>query len=329
MNYSAKSLWFLLVVSWAFFAQSLPVLADDGQKMTERRFMPLVSANGLTSLARGVASKPRFMPLATTARNGGLKLVPFNGGKPVMKIASLKEGGVRRIAKAKTLEGAARLAATERDISIPQRAPRSMAALQSAGEVKKVAQAFAEEAPLTATLADSSSYNEMDLDDDDVSSLPLGEIEGPVPPMAQELKFQWPVGGVGNSYISSGYGNRMHPITHKHDFHAGIDIPAGLGTPVLAAAEGEVTEVNRGRALGNYIRIHHADGTETIYGHLRTASVHEGQIVQAGQRIGKVGSTGRSTGPHLHFGIVKGDKPLNPVAVLDMPMEKKTLASAR
>lgn len=121
----------------------------------------------------------------------------------------------------------------------------------------------------------------------------------------------------GGSFQSSAFGNRIHPITGKSRFHAGIDIAAATGTPVYSAASGVVTGYtgNRG-GYGNVVEIDHGDGLKTRYAHLSKIGVEVGQVIAQGILIGAVGSTGRSTGPHLHFETRKKGKPVNPKGLI-------------
>lgn len=112
--------------------------------------------------------------------------------------------------------------------------------------------------------------------------------------------------------ISSGFGNRTDPFTGGRAYHSGIDFPAPKGTPVLSAGYGKVTFVGQRSGYGNLVEITHAGGLVTRYGHLSAFLVKEGQVVKAGTPIAKVGSTGRSTGPHLHFEVRSKDQALDP-----------------
>ena len=108
--------------------------------------------------------------------------------------------------------------------------------------------------------------------------------------------------------ISDDYGMRMHPILGVEKFHNGVDLAAPSGSPILAAYDGDVVAAGYSSSMGNYVMIDHGDSLITIYMHASSLSVSTGQTVSKGQRIGSVGSTGRSTGPHLHFGVrVNGD----------------------
>ncbi|WP_431293346.1 M23 family metallopeptidase [Pedobacter sp. P26] len=101
--------------------------------------------------------------------------------------------------------------------------------------------------------------------------------------------------------LTSPFGGRIHPVTGKSDFHRGIDLSARC-EPVLAVLPGVVSAAGFDPILGNYIKIEHGD-IQSIYGHLRMACVRVGDLVEAGSFLGITGSTGRSTGEHLHFAL--------------------------
>jgi murein DD-endopeptidase MepM/ murein hydrolase activator NlpD len=112
--------------------------------------------------------------------------------------------------------------------------------------------------------------------------------------------------------ISSGFGNRTDPFTGGRAYHAGLDFPAPKGTTVMSAGYGKVTFVGQRSGYGNTVEVTHASGLLTRYGHLSAFLVKEGQIVNTGTPIAKVGSTGRSTGPHLHFEVRRKDQAVDP-----------------
>lgn len=116
--------------------------------------------------------------------------------------------------------------------------------------------------------------------------------------------------------ISSNYGYRSDPFKGSSAFHAGIDIPGRTGDPIYAAEEGRVTAAEQSGARGKYIIIEHEGGLETWYMHLSALDVTPGEQVAKGDIIGKLGNTGRSTGPHLHFQVVKHNKTVNPLDYL-------------
>ncbi len=116
--------------------------------------------------------------------------------------------------------------------------------------------------------------------------------------------------------LTSNFGPRIDPFTKTMAFHSGIDFSAPSGTAVLASGKGRVTKVSRDPAYGIFIEIEHADGFASKYAHLRATIVKEGQAVTRGQKIGEVGSTGRSTSPHLHYEISRNDNTINPMQAL-------------
>ena len=122
--------------------------------------------------------------------------------------------------------------------------------------------------------------------------------------------FLWPVASY--VYVSSRFGLRVHPITGKTKNHTGIDIASNQGTAVYASDGGTVTLAGWNGGYGNCIMIDHGNGYVTLYGHLSSISVSVGQTVSQGATIGAVGSTGNSTGPHLHFEVLKNGTRIDP-----------------
>ncbi len=113
--------------------------------------------------------------------------------------------------------------------------------------------------------------------------------------------------------ITDGFGRRRDPFTGRLAIHKGLDIAARVGTPVVAPADGVVVEAGRERGFGRIVRIAHGTGYTTIYGHLHRILVKPGQTVHRGETIGLVGSSGRSTGPHLHYEVQKNGRAVNPL----------------
>ena len=114
--------------------------------------------------------------------------------------------------------------------------------------------------------------------------------------------------------ITSTFGNRVHPVLGYTRFHEGVDMSAPTNTPIYAARSGKVTRASyQDGGAGYYVNISHGDGFSSIYMHMTRYIVSAGQYVEQGQVIGYVGSTGLSTGPHLHFGIAKGGQYVNPM----------------
>ncbi len=116
--------------------------------------------------------------------------------------------------------------------------------------------------------------------------------------------------------LSSRFGMRYHPILRRTKLHTGDDLSARSGTPFRAARDGKVLWAGWKKAYGNTIIVDHGDGVATLYGHASKLAVNAGQAVRAGQYIGNVGSTGWSTGPHLHFEVRKNGKAVNPTPYL-------------
>lgn len=124
-----------------------------------------------------------------------------------------------------------------------------------------------------------------------------------------------PIGEPVAGHITSGYGMRRHPILGYVRMHAGIDFGAPYGSPIYAVADGTVTYAGRHGGHGNYVRIEHAGGLGTGYGHMSRIAVSDGAHVRAGQVIGYVGSTGLSTGPHLHFEAYRDGHTIDPAGI--------------
>lgn len=132
----------------------------------------------------------------------------------------------------------------------------------------------------------------------------------------------WPV-GVAGTYITSSYGYRLHPIQGIYKYHAGIDIGnAGYGAPVLAAADGVVIYAGAMSGYGNCVMINHGNNIVTLYGHGQTILTELGKEVKQGDVIMAVGSTGNSTGPHLHFEVRIEGKTVDPISYLDGTVSK-------
>jgi murein DD-endopeptidase MepM/ murein hydrolase activator NlpD len=154
----------------------------------------------------------------------------------------------------------------------------------------------------------------------------LAMLEGKMSQLEQNLKAYesvlrergytpsvWPVVG----RLDSGFGGRRNPFGgSSFEFHSGQDIHASYGDPVVAGASGRVTFVGSQNGYGQLIVIDHGGGLTTRYGHLSHIDVTEGQAVERAQFIGRVGSSGRSTGPHLHYEIRINDEPVDPLQYL-------------
>lgn len=127
--------------------------------------------------------------------------------------------------------------------------------------------------------------------------------------LPEKLSFMCPIP---EPTISDSYGFRADPLTGDRSFHSGVDYSAPLGTEVSSAAGGVVSAVGYNENYGKFVTIKHSFDTYTLYAHLDSVSAFCGQFINAGKVIGRVGSTGRSTGFHLHFEIIRGKYRLNP-----------------
>lgn len=149
-----------------------------------------------------------------------------------------------------------------------------------------------------ATLVPTSKLSLLDL---------LEGLEGKSQRLAATPSI-WPTDG----YVTSGYGNRTSPFTGREQFHAGLDIAADFGTTVVAPARGRVVFAGMNGPFGRMVEIDHGYGLRTHFAHLAAAHVKQGQTVERGLPIGEVGSSGRSTGPHLHYGVEVNGRTVDP-----------------
>lgn len=138
---------------------------------------------------------------------------------------------------------------------------------------------------------------------------------------AQRLLMMTPING---ARLSSHFGRRFHPILQTSRPHNGTDFAAPTGTPIMAAGNGIVERANRFGSFGNYLRIRHANGYKTAYAHLNgfASGIRAGSRVTQGQIVAYVGTTGRSTGPHLHYEVHLNGQPMNPMS-LDLPTGRR------
>ena len=118
----------------------------------------------------------------------------------------------------------------------------------------------------------------------------------------------WPT----NGWVTSSYGNRISPFTSRPQFHGGLDIAADFGTPIISPARGRVSFVGRKGPMGRSVIIDHGFGLKTTYAHTAKTYVARGEVVERGTPIAVVGSTGRSTGPHLHYAVEVNGRSVNP-----------------
>lgn len=154
-------------------------------------------------------------------------------------------------------------------------------------------------------------------EDSEAIAARLRALEATVEGRARSLvrftgRFVRPAGGG----IVSGFGMRFHPILHRSRMHTGVDIGAGHGAPIYAAAAGVVVFAGSMRGYGNVVVVDHGGGISTLYAHCSALLVSDGQSVSQGQTIARVGATGLATGPHLHFEVRRNGSPVDPMGAL-------------
>ena len=147
-------------------------------------------------------------------------------------------------------------------------------------------------------------------------------------PKIKELPFNsleksTPIGSPVEGKITSHFGRRYSPFSKRQTFHTGIDISIPSGTPVVASADGVIKFAGRKGGYGKMVHIKHGNGRETIYAHLSHVSVMPNRKIKRGQILGKVGSTGQSTGPHLHYEILENGRPVNPIKYIRLSSKTK------
>lgn len=202
------------------------------------------------------------------------------------------------------IEEAQRRAAAEEALRVAQEKARQAAAAKKAEE-QRIAEEEAARAAAAVQAPATSDYSYSGGDSSSSGSNSSSNSGSMLTPV--------------DSYrMSSGYGTRVHPITGKIKKHTGVDMAAPQGTDIHAAEGGVVTVAQWWNGYGNTVVIDHGNGVWTLYGHIRDGgiAVSSGQTVSRGQKIAEVGSTGNSTGPHLHFEVRVNGEPVNPVPYL-------------
>lgn len=154
---------------------------------------------------------------------------------------------------------------------------------------------------------------------------PVTAVARPAGPLTRLMAFVEPVKG---HAVNSAYGLRRLATEAHARRHKGVDIAAPTGTSVFASAEGEVLRTGYDAGgYGRFIEVRHPNGMSTLYAHLSRVDVHTGEAVTADERIGLVGTTGRSTGPHLHFEVRRGGEQVNPVSILGQQFQVEVPAA--
>ncbi|MBC7793932.1 MAG: M23 family metallopeptidase, partial [Clostridia bacterium] len=143
-------------------------------------------------------------------------------------------------------------------------------------------------------------------------------LELPTSPVV--LMLQWPLPATG---VTSAFGQRADPFDQNTRYHYGIDLEADYGQVIKSAAAGRVVRAGFNNGHGRQVVVSHAGGFQTGYSHLAQTIVYEGQLVEAGEPIGLVGTSGRTTGPHLHFEVMRYGTHVDPASVLGVALKLK------
>ncbi len=270
------------------------------------------------ALASTSADAPRFFPLDAAARAGSkrsaaLPVVAAKRFYPLRSDAEQLKRGAMRIDRSQAAPVAAQHALALKPAA-PDKGAGAAAQMPGAETLEPESEEIAGNTetinPVLALFgneATPSSFREA----------LSGKVATSIAGLARHAG--WPLPLSAKQYVSSTYGMRDDPFHHRPAFHGGIDIAADVGTPVLATADGTVTQRREDGNYGKYITLQHADGTLSRYGHLSAQTVSEGQVVRAGQLIGAVGATGRATGAHLDYRVSKNGTRFDPLAVLTIP----------
>jgi len=154
--------------------------------------------------------------------------------------------------------------------------------------------------------------------DQSVSSLEeIGQILDSQKSLLSDIPTMWPLKGV-QGYVTAVFGPSIHPYTGQWYLHKGVDLAYGFGVPIIATANGKVVEADYDDGYGNYVKIRHKYGFYTKYGHMQRTYVQAGQEISQGDVLGTMGSTGISTGPHLHYEVHIGSQVVDPVKYINM-----------
>lgn len=189
---------------------------------------------------------------------------------------------------------------------------RIMSVDMDAGEMAASAKKIAEKANGSVSEQSAVKQEDTEIKNTSVKSASDGEVVAVMSMFRSDEEITVPVHGE----ISSEYGNRTNPVTGEYLMHSGVDIAADQGTEIRAAYSGIVSEVGSNSVGGNYISLVHKDGSETLYCHCSKIIAEKGAVIRAGETIALVGSTGRSTGPHLHFELTVDGNTVDPLIYL-------------
>jgi len=281
-------------------------LADKKDEFNARA-VAAYKYGGSVSYAGALLDADDFSELASTAYY--LKSVMQYDNRLIEQVS----GEAREIAEARA----------EVDLLHEQLATQQAEAERAAVEVERATQAQRKLAEMAAIERTKSAEIKAQLDGQLASySALVADLEAESRKLEEELaRSRWRAGrpGVGellwptNGRAGSGFGWRVHPIYGSRRMHTGVDISGPYGQPIIAAAEGLVVHAGWRGGYGLAVVVDHGGGLATLYAHQSSINVADGQVVTAGQKIGSIGSTGQSTGPHLHFEVRVNGTPKDPM----------------
>ena len=328
---STFALLAILAVAAAARAEDEPfVLADAGAPVRTPHFMSLqpVRDNTVIHVNRVDANNaPVEGPAPNTQPGGGLKAIPLRSDRDAVNHGFMRidRTALRQVSSFHSLS-----------VITPGGAPAGDHADTEGVKVIRPGNVIAtipttphaaEKATPTGADATIASLFGTPGEEDEPESF-HSALKGEKAPTTS-IRHGWPLPAGVEQKVTSGYGFRSDPFNHNASFHGGIDISAAEGTPVLATAEGVVSQVDHTMGFGNFVSVRHRDGTESYYNHLSAQSVRVGQHVMQGQQVGALGSSGRSTGPHLDYRLKKGEETMNPMLALHAPENISTRVAMR
>jgi murein DD-endopeptidase MepM/ murein hydrolase activator NlpD len=273
-------------------------------------------ANVYRSGGRLVYLAALLEPLSVSQLVGRIDLLTAVMGQDNAILAQIKDLKAEVEGQKQALEEeGVRVAVLERDQSalteeLQARADQQQASLDQLESARK-----AKEQVVQKANKDKAAWAKQEdalLDESNRIGSLLRSLSQGTPAKAGSGVLAWPVSGS----VSSGFGYRIHPIFHVRKMHTGIDISAGMGTSIRAASAGTVVSAGWRGGYGKCVVISHSGGLATLYAHQSEILVEVGQTVKRGEVIGKVGSTGYSTGPHLHFEVRANGSPVDPMGYL-------------
>lgn len=291
-------------VAWASFPHDAPLAGDEQREWRALAVAPL-SSGGASGSAMAQTDAAAPLPFAPVRASLQPPPVPETSGAGLIRIRGVARDGLYwslRAAGATPQTAAEYLAALATEMDVGEVAPNDSfdLVLGEGGALLYAGLGRPGQPSVELVKWSANGRNEW---------VDAANTDRPAP--AESSGFIMPAQGPVTSY----FGYRYHPILHFTRFHAGIDIGAGWGSPIVAAADGQVAAAGWAGGYGREVQIAHGGGVVSLYGHMSEIVASPGSFVRAGQVIGYVGSSGLSTGPHVHFEVRLNGTPVNPLSV--------------